>query len=556
MTADRESATVQLISAAYGVAADPTRFDALLEDWDAWCDTYFGYRNGAFETINFQFEDAVGIADRLDRLSEQANGARIDVGPVAAVLLNEEREVLSFNPAASRLISQDEIASGIFAQIPAKAMVGRGDGPKSAYRIGGGPRQRTYLAVEAPVEEALRAAHPGAEKLLLISLLDWSPDFEMHLQETLNLSAAELKVARGLLEGLTAQETANQVGRSVETVRSHIKALLKKTGARRQTELVQFLTILRHVSDTEREGRTYTAVAGSPSRELVDVGSDSIEVIRYGRGRPMLYFTTSTRPEETREVREAFEAAGLHVIAPARPGFAGSPALRGDASEALLSTFLDTLYDLADAPPLLVGHREGGILAAKAAARLTAAGKPIAGLGLISTGAPVANVRDFERAPSNERRSFLAAQFARPALILGFKTATRLFRSSELGQQRIVRYFFSSSPIDSKLLAEAKYYQITRDLIAYSFENPVQIVSDIATWGRDWSDVTAQIAPDCPILFVHGRDHNFMPIEDVEAFVSQHAQSELFVVKQGAQLALYQAPRDIADELARHFIAP
>ena len=406
------------------------------------------------------------------------------------------------------------------------------------------------MAVETPVDDALRETHPNADKLLLISLLDWNADYETHLQETLNLSPAELKVARGLLEGLTAQETANQVGRSVETVRSHIKALLKKTGARRQTELVQFLTILRHVSDTESDRHSEATEFGGISREMLAVGSNHIQVVRYGAGHPVLYFTTSTPPEETKDVREAFEAAGLHVIAPARPGFAGSPKMPGDASDALLSVFLDGLYDLASEPPLLVGHREGGILAAKAAAKLTAAGKQIAGLALISTGAPIANVSDFEHAPSNERRSFLTAQFARPALVLGFKTAARLFRSSDLGQERVVRYLFSTSPIDQKLLAETEYYQITKDLVAYSFEDPVQIVDDIAAWGQDWSGAIAQLEPNCPVCFIHGSEHNFMSVEGVKAFVNRCSRSGVFVVEDGGQLALYQRPRDIAEQCA------
>ena len=518
MTETRDSATEQLISAA----------------------------NGAFDSLRFQFKEAVGIADRLDRLSQDSDDTGIDVGPIAAVLLSEQREVIKVNEAALRLISEEELQSKMFARPPSKHLVGRGEGARAAYRIGGGPGQRTYLAVETPVDDALRDAHPTADKLLLISLLDWSPDYEAHLQETLNLSPAELKVARGLLEGLTAQETANQVGRSEETVRSHIKALLKKTGARRQTELVQFLTILRHVSDTESEQQPRAAEFGGITREMLSVGEDAIEVVRYGSGHPVIYFTTSSPPEETQEVREAFEAAGFSVIAPARPGFAGSPKLPGDASDALISVFLDRLYDLAPRPPLLVGHREGGILAARAAAKLTAAGKPIAGLGLVSTGAPIANVKDFEKAPSNERRSFLTAQFARPALILGFKTAARLFRSSELGQEQVVRYFFSSSPIDCALAAEKKYYEITRSMIAYSFEDPVQIVNDIATWGRDWSDAIAQLEPHCRIRFIHGSDHNFMSADEVKAFVETRPHTDAFVVEEGGQLALYQKPGEVA----------
>jgi hypothetical protein len=75
-----------------------------------------------------------------------------------------------------------------------------------AYRLGGGWQSRTYLAVEAPVSEAIRWQNPAADKVLLLSLMDWNDEFSAELSERMNLSEAQLRVARGLLEGLTAQE--------------------------------------------------------------------------------------------------------------------------------------------------------------------------------------------------------------------------------------------------------------------------------------------------------------------------------------------------------------
>ena len=47
------------MSAAYGAAIEPERFDKLLEAWDIWCDEHMHEAAEAFEAITPKFEDAV-----------------------------------------------------------------------------------------------------------------------------------------------------------------------------------------------------------------------------------------------------------------------------------------------------------------------------------------------------------------------------------------------------------------------------------------------------------------------------------------------------------------
>lgn len=68
-----------------------------------------------------------------------------------------------------------------------------------------------------------------------------SPPAVQVLQQLYGLSAAEARVCGGLLDGLTTQEIAEAQGVSGETVRYHCKKILRKTGARRQPELIRTL---------------------------------------------------------------------------------------------------------------------------------------------------------------------------------------------------------------------------------------------------------------------------------------------------------------------------
>jgi pimeloyl-ACP methyl ester carboxylesterase len=101
--------------------------------------------------------------------------------------------------------------------------------------------------------------------------------------------------------------------------------------------------------------------------------------------------------------------------------------------------------DRAGPAPIFAGHREGGILAAKAAARAVENGRALGGLALISTGAPAAQVSQFKNTPPTIRRSFLGAHYARAAVVLGYKTAARIFHAGRAGEDKIVQYFYATA---------------------------------------------------------------------------------------------------------------
>lgn len=59
-----------------------------------------------------------------------------------------------------------------------------------------------------------------------------------------DLTAAETRLAGGLLTGGTLPEIAARTGRSHHTLRAQLRSVLGKTGVHRQTELVQLLSAL------------------------------------------------------------------------------------------------------------------------------------------------------------------------------------------------------------------------------------------------------------------------------------------------------------------------
>lgn len=67
------------------------------------------------------------------------------------------------------------------------------------------------------------------------------PDFAV-IRSLFDLTPAEARVAQGLVEGRTISEMAERYGTGRETIRSQVKAVLNKTGSRRQAEAAMKLS--------------------------------------------------------------------------------------------------------------------------------------------------------------------------------------------------------------------------------------------------------------------------------------------------------------------------
>lgn len=549
MTLNKPDRTLELVSAAYGAAIEPERFDDLLAAWDLWCEENIDTAATAFEVLAPKFEDAITAAETLKDTAPPSSA--IDAAQAPMILLDADDAVIAVNAAASALVAAGDLDTTHLMGSRRHAEVRLSENGVGAFRCSGVQGGRSYLAVEAAVSAAVAAQHPTADRLLMLSLLDWDDAFADELKARFDLSAAELRVARGLLEGRTAQEIAGALNRSVATVRSHIKALLTKSGARRQTEFVQLLTILRQIGDGADHSAPYIAGdAGDFTLEEWEGAEGALSVARYGEGRCVLYFTTSSLPEETHEVRAAFAAAGLQVIAPARPGFRGAARPGEDSSRALLDGWLDRLMDEVGPDTLFVGHREGGILAAKAADAVLAKGAQIGGLALISTGAPTIDISEFDTAPTTIKRSFRAARFASAGLTLGYHTAARVFRSGKYGQDRILEYFFRDSPADARRMDKTYFRDVMLANLNYCFQDPTQIARDVGDWGSDWSAHLYSVARRAPVRFIHGEEHTFKLASQIRDVASESNAITCRIINGSAQLALYEQPQLIATEIA------
>jgi DNA-binding CsgD family transcriptional regulator len=105
----------------------------------------------------------------------------------------------------------------------------------------GHPQKRVVLHV-VPVRGAARDVFVGAAALLIVA----KPEItrlptSVLLQELLDLSPAEARLARNLAAGLSIAEAACGNAISESTARTQLKNVFAKTGLSRQSDLVSLL---------------------------------------------------------------------------------------------------------------------------------------------------------------------------------------------------------------------------------------------------------------------------------------------------------------------------
>ncbi len=124
---------------------------------------------------------------------------------------------------------------------------GPAEGAASVLETEDGGALRVLAVPLAPARsEALGLAPPSAP-LGLVCISDVAPlpdGAAATLQLLFGLTPAQANLALALFEGGSLREYADRHGRSLNTVRTHLKEIFAKTGARRQSELVRQLGAL------------------------------------------------------------------------------------------------------------------------------------------------------------------------------------------------------------------------------------------------------------------------------------------------------------------------
>ncbi|WP_044871757.1 LuxR C-terminal-related transcriptional regulator [Pseudomonas sp. LFM046] len=199
---------------------------------------------------------AAKMSDRLKSLERDVarRDLLLDRHPSPVWLLNAEGRVLFCNRQAEQRLGEPEfVLQGRQGRLHGRALDGRlqalirqasgRDGGRRAgwLSLSGEPPSQLLVT---PVPEAAALAARHLEPLVLVALLENHPCGQL-LADLFQLTPAEQRLAELLAQGLTPETCAERLCISINTVRTQLRSLFRKTETERQAELVNLFTRLQ-----------------------------------------------------------------------------------------------------------------------------------------------------------------------------------------------------------------------------------------------------------------------------------------------------------------------
>ena len=319
------------------------------------------------------------------------------------------------------------------------------------------------------------------------------------------VTVAQFSVLEDLVAGRTIADIAMRQGRSIETIRSHVKALTQKLSARGQSDLVvRSLTVAATKSVEKSTTRQYFEVADNAMR---------VQFVRSGdpAGRPVLYFHQATDgPNVTRKLDEALRDAGLNMIGISRPGCGQSARLEKGRKRAFLEDSAYAMHQvvrslgLTEARLLTVGS---GLGHAFTYARLFA---PNAHIVAASPFPPLTSPEICDVLPGRWRSFGILAQRQRILVKIVTLLACRLFIKKPADHVKSIIADEIKMEIAADLLEDIRATRLENGHLS-AIHYARHFVGEAEAVASDWSANAHSLCPDVTIDLVQGNAHFTVP---------------------------------------------
>lgn len=553
----------KLIEYLYRVAIEPERYDDLMSAWDGVLSV--AAKEGASNIDDAELERHVLQASTiLQRLGDipvppEALALSINRDPNPALLIDDHGTVVAINQAAgirfslklgekiNDLDAQKENLQSALNQLSSKTS-------DSAALAG----LFEVLCKDKPDKLMLALSvaecpHDNKVAGLLSTLAPaWSPQIIEALRHHFSLSPVETDIVHRLARGQDIRKISDARGKSINTVRTQVKTILRKTKLDSQVELVRFAGFLERFNQpddapyqpTEKPGKIYQT-----EKNFLQTNTGTrleYTIVGPSDGRPVLFIHGMLDGcSLTQEGLKQLHRRNICFIAPSRPCFGNSdPDLQpGDRAWNLAGMVEQLLDELGIERLLVIGHMAGSVYAANIAARLK---NRITGIFNVGGGVPIISHKQFAMMSPRQR---LIAQTAvnAPALLPMFlKAGIILLRSG--GADTFLNALYREAPVDLAIASqpEVKAYLYEGYLFA-TVQGHKAFQFDALEVTRNWRDITSKVT--CPIMLVHGCHDPVVRIETVRDYVAQSKNCQLVESETSGQLILASQPELVFNEL-------
>lgn len=552
-------AAAEVLTGLYDAVADHTQFDGMLKamddfldadpegleagqaDWKTMFRQHFS-RAGRFVSVPGNEEEATPILFVDNQVVPAAVvNARLDIIASNALfdqLCGETPDALKgrfTTPADARRF--DELAKANASPLPVLVSFSLPEADAPFFVVAQQEAHLTLPDVTGPL------------MTLKVAKATWNPDLVPLLETAYGLTLAEIEVLEAMVELGAIAAVAERRRRSVRTVRTQLTHIYGKLGLSSQTELALFLATLTQLMTKQKRpsdvARDWSDAGVNACKVRTIAGkSGDIAYVQYGDsgGLPVLMVHTTTPPQMIPSFREACHTAGLKILGVHKPGSGGYSARPPkDGPEDVISDYIAILDHEGIDEVIVAGHCSGGLYALTLAAAIS---ERVRGVVLVDTGVPFKGRGELMALPKSLRRTFLPARYIPEVLLVPHRIFASNFKRSPAGEARVVDYFFQDNPHDQNLTrTDRTFYEITRQIIAYSFEDVDRLVADVCRWARDWSGLLASVS-DKPLVFIHGSENRMFEAKKIDAYVERNDNASLFLANGQGQLQVYESPQN------------
>lgn len=552
-----------LIQALYEVAVNPQAYDRLLELWGAHLDEALARmplegqsadQDALTQESQIVTEDLAGHILRafeiLDRLGRSATASAASEPQQARARLSLDRQ--------GRITECNRAAAALFGCSVGDALSDLAMTPESTRRL------RALAASERPREAhevflffsgqeayphpmilsdsgADTAAMGQAEQLTLVALhREWTSRHDEVLQRLFGLTEAETRVARETLNGTSLPELAEEMGRSVDTLRTQMKSIRRKTFTANQTQLVRIMTGLEALSGPERP----EIPAAENGAFLSLPGGRRLQYFLFGPpdGLPCVFFHNMLNgPMFPASVHQALQREEIRLICPVRPGFGASdpdpvcvedPMRQPDRMSADVEALLD---HLGIERVVALGYMSGAVLSFRLAQMLRSRVRAVVN---VAGAVPLRSLSQIFSMNGRQRTLALTARLT-PRLLPTLLRAGMAHLDNG-GEEAFLRALYPVEGPDRALAERPEnrsvLYQGYRQILqqghnAFALDG-VHVI-------RDWSDYCRGLT--VPVLLLHGAQDPVVSASSVQRFADDFGfDCELF--PDLGQLILYHDP--------------
>jgi len=502
-------------------AIDPTRWPELLAQLDTLSDLLESWDPGALvsemsraESLSWRIKDSAdpgqtGFAYVLLNARNRAVGSSASLAALSDYLSISGNGTLTFTDPAS----ETSLAA-------ARAAMGASHGGHSLISLShpARPRHRFgFLISRSEFPPSLAEVAEDATHALFIAQDDASPRLERVVQASLGLTTAEVDVTMRLAQGLTLKEAAEELSISVNTARNHLQSVFDKSGINRQSDLVLVVTQLSVIlagTESDADISRHRQQRSSPRHFVILPDGRRLAYRTYGdvHDKPALYLhETLGCSQLLPETDELARSAGLHIIAPERPGFGFSDVDPDFSFDSVTGDLLALLDHLRINRCAVLGYLAGGAYALRLAAEVP---HRVVHLMLVSARPP--------RRMTGRFLPLYTKVIAQPWLVNSLFNILRN-RSSQQTNARLIYSVYGSVDHDRALLDSRP--DILQHMIAYTLESVTVTAAGVVGELKCFARATAPTpsALEMPVTAWHGTADRLAAAEDLESYLAGQA---------------------------------